>query len=123
MDIKHPLSAVVKRPEVKCEDLEEFRVELDVEKEQLERALVEVKYEGYIKKQEEDILRIKKFETKKIPTTINFEQLKGMRNESIEKLKEYKPATIFDAKKIAGINPADLMILIAYIEQGNRVKR
>ena len=46
-----------------------------------------------------------------------------MRNESIEKLKEYKPATIFDAKKIAGINPADFMILIAYIEQGNRVKR
>ena len=53
---------------VACEDLEELRIELNVDKEQLERALVEVKYEGYIKKQEDDILRINKFETKKIYT-------------------------------------------------------
>ena len=80
-------------------------------------AAVEIKYEGYLTKQRREIEKLQAYDTKVIPTNLDFDQIHGLRKESREKFKTYRPKTIYEAKKIAGINPADIMILIATYEK------
>ncbi len=112
----------MKRPEIGVQDLDSPALPEGIPKEALDRAHVMIKYEGYLSKQEEDIAKIQKFEQKEIPPTINYRLVMGLRNESREKLIQYAPRSIFEAKKIAGINPADLMVLIGYLERSHSVK-
>ena len=114
---KAPISYVLKRPDVSCETLKQFNLLEDSEKEAAERASVIIKYEGYISKQKQDIEKIKAFENITLPDYIDYTLIQGLRTESRHKLIEQKPKKIGQAKRIAGINPADLMILIAYLER------
>ena len=110
------LNQLVKRPDFTLHHLEKNQEFTPKEKEAQEAALVISKYKGYINKQEQDIIRIKKQEKKLIPENINYDLILGLKNESREKFKAQKPLTIYEAKRIAGINPADLMLVITYIE-------
>jgi tRNA uridine 5-carboxymethylaminomethyl modification enzyme len=117
---KAPISTLAKRPDFTINTLLEEDLVSRETKEDAERALVELKYQGYIDKQQLDIEKIKKFEKKEIPHWIDYSSLKGLKKESQEKFSENKPKTIFEAKRIAGINPADIMVLIGAIERRSR---
>ncbi len=112
---KIPLAELIKRPEVTINDVYQKTADHDAY-EAAQRALVVIKYEGYIAKQQETINKIKKFDSKRIPETIDFSKVLGLRNESVQRLTQYRPKTFFDASKIAGVNPADLVVLMVYLE-------
>lgn len=101
--------------------------EEDIEKTkltQLEKSEVEiiVKFDGYIKMQEKQVERAKKMEKKKIPENFNYDNMQGIRLEAKEKLKKYLPENIAQASRISGISPADISVLLLYLETYNRKK-
>ena len=116
-DLKHRVNLVdlIKRPEFADDELLDQALN-NVSRETMKKAIVEIRYEGYLKRQEQDIERLKKLESKQLPKDINYDLIKGLRNECRDKLKKYQPNTIYDAKRIAGVNPADIMIILAYLQ-------
>ncbi|HQO39692.1 MAG TPA: tRNA uridine-5-carboxymethylaminomethyl(34) synthesis enzyme MnmG [Spirochaetota bacterium] len=77
---------------------------------------MEIKYEGYIKRDMERITRIEKMETRKIPENIDYSLIKGLKNEAREKLIKHRPQTLGQASRIAGVDPAEITLLLVYIE-------
>lgn len=124
-ELKQKINALdlLKRPEISYKVIEEIgagNVDLDAEvKEQVE---VQVKYEGYINKQLSQVERFLKVEAKPIPNWVNYEEIKGLSTEAREKLMEIKPESIGRASRISGVSPADISILMVYIEQQRRKK-
>ena len=112
------LSELLKRTELTYEDLAEIdndRCELSREvKEEVE---IMVKYEGYIKMQEVQVESFKKLERKILPEDINYENIKGIRIEARQKLNKVKPYSIGQASRISGVSPADISVLLVYLEQ------
>ncbi|WP_100011697.1 tRNA uridine-5-carboxymethylaminomethyl(34) synthesis enzyme MnmG [Lentibacillus sediminis] len=84
-----------------------------------EQVGIQIKYEGYIKKANDQVARMLKMEDKKIPEDIDYDQISGIATEAIEKLKKVRPLSVGQASRISGVNPADVSILLVYIEQGN----
>ncbi len=117
---KTTVQAFLKRPNSTVEDLVTTGLLADESRENAARAMVTIKYEGYVQKQQKEIAKMQAFENRILPEDIPYETILGLRNESREKLKKFRPKTMFEAKHIAGINPADLMILVAYLERGKR---
>lgn len=114
---KLPLIEVIRRPEVTIDTLVQMGLVAPEDRDIAYMAAVEIKYEGYLTKQRREVEKLQAYDNKEIPTDLDFDQIHGLRKESREKFKAYKPKTIYDAKKIAGINPADIMILIATYEK------
>ncbi|MBT5855961.1 tRNA uridine-5-carboxymethylaminomethyl(34) synthesis enzyme MnmG [bacterium] len=112
---KTALYDLIKRPELDIEKVMDYAPFKQFEIESLRRAVIEIKYEGYLAKQQKEIAKLRAVESKRIPESINYDAIHGLRNESREKLKMLNPKTFYDAKKIAGINPTDLGILLAYM--------
>ncbi|MEM7346471.1 MAG: tRNA uridine-5-carboxymethylaminomethyl(34) synthesis enzyme MnmG [Chloroflexota bacterium] len=83
-----------------------------------EQVNIEVKYEGYINKQQQQVERVRRLEHKTIPASLDFETIKGLRTEARQKLSHFRPATIGQAGRIAGVNPADISILLVHLERG-----
>lgn len=114
---------LLKRPEMNYEmisKLTESEVELSPEiKEQVE---IQVKYEGYIEKSLQQVDKLKKMENKKIPDDIDYHAISGIATEARGKLSEVRPLSIAQASRISGVNPADISILLVYIEQGRIAK-
>lgn len=81
----------------------------------LERAETDAKYEGYLKKGLEQIEKAKKLDEKRIPESIDYDEVKGLRNEAQEKLKRIRPENIGQASRISGVNPADIAVLMVYL--------
>jgi len=110
---------LLKRPEVSYDTLEEMGIaneELPLEvKEQVE---IQIKYEGYIKKANEQVERMRKLEDKKIPADIDYDAINGLSMESKEKLKKVRPLSVGQASRMAGVTPSDISILVVYLEQG-----
>ena len=88
-------------------------------KEQVE---INVKYAGYIKKQEIQVDRLRRQEAKKIPVDIDYDQIDGLATEAREKFKQIRPETMAQAERISGVNPADLAILSVYVQNGKYSK-
>ncbi|WP_174615219.1 tRNA uridine-5-carboxymethylaminomethyl(34) synthesis enzyme MnmG [Virgibacillus ihumii] len=111
---------LLKRPEITYDMLEtviEPNPELpEVVREQVE---IQIKYEGYIKKANEQVERMLKMEDKKIPDKIDYDAISGIATEAREKLKQVRPLSVGQASRISGVNPSDISILLIYIEQGN----
>ncbi|MFO7980357.1 MAG: tRNA uridine-5-carboxymethylaminomethyl(34) synthesis enzyme MnmG [Candidatus Aminicenantes bacterium] len=111
------LKKYLKKPEIKFKDImkstKEFNNLTDEEVRHIES---EIKYEGYIKKQEKEIQKMKKIERQKIPTDIDFKSIPGLTAEVTEKLIKFKPKTIGEAKKISGVTPAALLNIHIYIQ-------
>jgi tRNA uridine 5-carboxymethylaminomethyl modification enzyme len=117
------LSDLIKRTELDYESLaplDENRPSLS--KEEQEEVNIEIKYEGYIKLQEEQIKEFKKLEEKKLPKDVDYEQIKGIRIEARQKLNKYKPDSIGQASRISGISPADISVLLIYLHENENKK-
>ena len=117
------LADLVKRTELTYEELKEIdpnRPELEV---QVEKEVgIELKYEGYIKLQAEQVEKFKKLEQKLLPEDINYEDIKGLRLEARQKLNKIRPNSVGQASRISGVSPADISVLLIYLETYNKVK-
>jgi tRNA uridine 5-carboxymethylaminomethyl modification enzyme len=87
-----------------------------------EQVEIQVKYEGYIQKSLQQVDRLKKMENKKIPENIDYDAIHSLANEARQKLKEVRPLSVAQASRISGVNPADVSILLVYLEQGRIAK-
>jgi len=119
-ELKKPISLyeLIKRPELNYEmvaELDKDRVDLPLDVQQ--QVSISAKYEGYIQKQLEQVKQFKKFENKKIPTTIDYKDVKSLRIEAMQKLNEIKPENLGQASRISGVSPADITVLMIYLEQ------
>jgi len=113
---KISLKDLLKKPEVKFKNVVEYKkFKVSLTDEEIRHIESEVKYEGYLKKQEKEIARITKIDGEKIPENTDFRKIPGLTREVIEKLEEIRPQTIGEAKKIPGITPAAIMNLHIYL--------
>src|SRR5690625_2503116 len=110
---------LLKRPEVTFKTIEEIIGVRNIPEDVKEQVEIQVKYEGYIKKAQEQVKRMLKMENKKIPENIDYDAIHSLAFEAREKLKQIRPMSIGQASRISGVNPADISILLVYIEQGN----
>lgn len=112
---KITLRELFRRPEVTFKKVKKI-INLDFSDEVLEQAEINVKYEGYINKQQKEALKMIKVDDKKIPLNINYDLVKNIAHEAREKLKTHQPKTLGQASRISGVNPADISMLLVYIE-------
>ena len=118
------LSELLRRTEItyeKLKEIDEDRPELDREVE--EEVEIQVKYEGYIKLQEQQVEKFKKLEKKLLPNDINYSDLKGLRIEARQKLDKIKPESVGQASRISGVSPADVSVLLIYLEQMKKCEK
>ena len=115
------LGELIRRPELNYEmlgEIDESRPQLsDSVQEQVN---INIKYEGYIKRQLKQVSQFKKLESKKIPEHIDYDDISGLRIEAKQKLKLYMPMSIGQASRISGVTPADISVLLIYMEQYGR---
>ena len=111
------MSELLKRTELTYKALKE----IDEDRPELELAVqeeveIQVKYEGYIKMEEEQVEKFEKMENKKLSEDINYEEIKGLRIEARQKLNKVKPTSIGQASRISGVSPADINVLLIYLQ-------
>ena len=133
------LAELIRRPELSYEGLEKIDKNRDVfhkcedkctnyvdnsrknvdklVHEVVEQININIKYDGYIKRQQKQVEQFKKLETKRIPDDINYDEIKSLRIEAVQKLKQYRPISIGQASRISGVSPADISVLLVYLEQ------
>ena len=114
------LAEIIRRPELsyKCvSPIDPKRPEFpeDLAEEIIDQIDIAIKYDGYIKRQEKQVEQFKKLEKKKIPADIDYDQVKSLRIEAVQKLKEYRPVSIGQASRISGVSPADISVLLVYL--------
>lgn len=115
------LKELIRRPELNYEKVKA----LDPDRKELRKDIVdtveiEIKYEGYIKKQQIQINQFKKLENKKLDTNMDYSHIEGLRIEAREKLADIKPESLGQASRITGVSPADINVLLIYLEQQRR---
>lgn len=114
---------LLRRPEMKYELLKPFVPrETNLPAEVEEQVEIQVKYEGYIKKSNQQVEKMRKMDNKYIPEHIDYDDISGIASEAREKLKQVRPLSVGRASRISGVNPSDISILLVYIEQGVRSK-
>ena len=115
------LAELLKRTELTYKDLAEIDEERpELTKTEAQEVEIQVKYEGYIKMQEEQVAKFKKLEDKHLSEEIDYNQIKGLRIEAMQKLNKVKPLSIGQASRISGVSPADISVLLIYLEQQKR---
>ena len=112
------LAELIKRPELNYNDL----AELDDEREKLPEDVckqvdINLKYEGYIRRQLQQVAQFKKLEKKKLPVDFDYSVVKSLRNEAVQKLNLYQPLNIGQASRISGVSPADISVLMVYLSR------
>ena len=125
------LAELIRRPELSYEVLEPIDFHRDIihmceEKypenvdklcqEVIEQVNINIKYDGYIKRQQKQVEQFKKLETKRIPDDIDYNIIKSLRIEAVQKLNQYRPISIGQASRISGVSPADISVLLVYLE-------
>lgn len=120
---KSTLAELLKRPEVTYENLQEIDKERPPltahAKTQLE---VQIKYTGYISKQQAQIEKFKKLETKTLDQNLDYNDIEGLRLEAVQKLNQLKPLSVGQASRISGVSPADINVILVYLEKQRRKK-
>ena len=121
--LKHglPAAELLKRPEITYDDL----ITVGVGNSELpanvrEQVQVQIKYEGYIKMQMEQVKRMEKIENRLLSEDLDYTQITGLRNEAKQKLDKIKPLSVGQASRISGVSPADISVLLVYLEQQRR---
>ena len=115
------LATILERPEVSYKDLKRFSQEApEVDEEVGEQLEIETKYRGYISRQLKQVDKFKYMEEKKIPQDIDYHQLTNLRKEAREKLDNIRPMSIGQASRISGVSPADISVLMIYLEEMQR---
>jgi tRNA uridine 5-carboxymethylaminomethyl modification enzyme len=124
IDSTETISKLCKRPELSLEELlkvngfggEKLIQELLLDEVSINQVEIELKYEGYLKRQQENILRLERYEDVNIPLTLNYFDLRGLSTEGREKLNRIKPRSIGQAGRISGVTPSDISILLVYLK-------
>ena len=112
------LAELIRRPELNYELLESIDPERkDLPKDVIEQININIKYEGYILRQQRQVEQFKKMENKKIPEDIDYSKISGLRIEARQKLEKFKPISIGQASRISGVSPADISVLLVYMMQ------
>jgi tRNA uridine 5-carboxymethylaminomethyl modification enzyme len=115
------LIELLKRPQIDYEDMKEIDNEYpDLPRSVREQVSVSVKYEGYINRQLIQVEQFKKLENRRLPENIDYESIHGLRIEARQKLTKLRPESIGQASRITGVSPADISVLLIYLEQVNR---
>ncbi len=119
------LSELLKRTELTYKDLKEIDEDrdLNLSKAVIKEVEIQLKYEGYIKMQETQVQKFKKLEQKQLKEDIDYETIKGLSLEARQKLNKHKPSSVGQASRISGVSPADISVLLIYLEQKNRNKK
>lgn len=117
------LAELIRRPELSYDDL----AKIDKERPELpfevrEQVNINIKYDGYIKRQLKQVKEFKKLENKKLPENFDYSQVKSLRIEAKQKLNLYQPVNVGQASRISGVSPADISVLLVYLEQMYRKK-
>jgi len=118
------LAEILCRPEISYEilaDLDEKREPLPADV--IEQVEIEIKYEGYIKRQISQVNQYKKMENKLIPADIDYDDVSSLRKEARQKLKQLKPINVGQASRISGVSPADISVLLVYLEHRRQVNQ
>ncbi len=116
------LISLLRRPEITYTHIETLSPSpLPLTEEMKEQAEIQIKYEGYIEKQQIHVDRMKKMEKKRIPLDIDYKSVHGLANEAKQNLSDIRPISIGQASRIAGVTPADISILLVYLEHYNKV--
>ena len=115
------MAELIRRPELDYEKIKE----LDKERSELpedvkEQVNINIKYSGYIERQKKQVENFKKIESKKIPEDLDYDDVISLRIEARQKLQKYRPINIGQASRISGVSPADISVLLIYMEQKNR---
>ncbi len=112
---------MLKRPQISYDDLTEVDVNRpDLPKYVFENVQIELKYEGYIKRQKADIAEMRRLENKKLPKDTDYSTITNLRLEAIEKLNRVKPENVGQASRISGVSPADISVLLIWLSGKNR---
>jgi tRNA uridine 5-carboxymethylaminomethyl modification enzyme len=124
-ELREPMKAadLLKRPEMKYNQIERIVPPAEKQSEEVEEQVeIFIKYEGYIEKSMQQVEKMKKMENKRIPENIDYHAISGIATEAKTMLSEVRPLSIAQASRISGVNPADISILLVYIEQGRIAK-
>ena len=131
------LAELIRRPELSYEVLEPIdkrrnivqkcaeKYPENVDKlcqEVVEQVNINIKYDGYIKRQQKQVEQFKKLEKKRIPEDIDYDVIKSLRIEAVQKLKQYRPLSIGQASRISGVSPADISVLLVYLSGKNETR-
>ena len=115
------MADLLKRTEIKYEYLKELDDNMpELTEEEAQEVEIQVKYEGYIKLEEAQVEKFKKLENRKLPQDIDYSKLNGLRIEARQKLNKIKPQSVGQASRISGVSPADISVLLIYLEQLKR---
>jgi tRNA uridine 5-carboxymethylaminomethyl modification enzyme len=116
------LAQLLRRPEITYQHIIQMAPAPEpVPEDVAEQVEIQIKYDGYIRKSLQQVERMKKVEEKRIPSDIDYHQISGMSKEAREKMSKIRPLNIGQASRISGVNPADISVLMVYLEQYNRV--
>ena len=107
---------LLKRSEINIDNIKHF-IDIDYDDEIIEQVVINTKYDGYIKKEEKEALKMLKLESKEIPLNIDYNKIKNIASEARQKLNEVRPTTIGQASRISGVNPADIAVLSVYLKK------
>ncbi len=116
------VTELLRRPEISYESLSQVCELPELPRAVREQVEVAVKYEGYIKRQMQQVEQYKKLEGRKIPQPVDYNEIQGLRLEARQKLSQIRPDSIGQASRITGVSPADISVLLIYLEQVNRRK-
>ncbi|MCD7035286.1 tRNA uridine-5-carboxymethylaminomethyl(34) synthesis enzyme MnmG [Metabacillus sp. GX 13764] len=112
-------SDLMKRPEMNYSHIRLLApADEEISAEVAEQVEIQIKYEGYIEKSLQQVEKLKKMENKKIPENIDYDAISSLASEARQKLKQVRPLSVAQASRISGVNPADVSILLVYLEQG-----
>lgn len=117
------LAELIRRPELSyriLEEIDEHRPHFPegLSDEVIEQVEISIKYDGYISRQQKQVEQFKKMEGRKIPENIDYDEIKSLRIEALQKLKEYRPVSIGQASRISGVSPADISVLLVHLGGG-----
>lgn len=114
------LWVLLRRPEINMADFQESGWMPEMDPDILEQLEIQSKYEGYIEKQKEQVIKFEKLENRKISSEIDYKQVFGLSNEAQQKLQAIRPESVGQASRISGVNPADIQVLVIHLEKQRR---
>ncbi len=118
------LSEILKRPELEYDDFKEVDTDRpELPQEVIEQVMIELRYEGYIVRQQRQVEQFKRLERRLIPEDINYDDVYSLRLEAKQKLEQVRPISIGQASRISGVSPADISMLVVYLEQKGRMEK
>lgn len=120
--LKHgvTLADLLRRPELKYGDLQHFTELPELPQMVVEQVEIQIKYQGYLARQDQAIERFERMEKKLLPSNIDYKGIRGLSREAATRLGQVRPGSVGQASRVSGVNPADISVLLVYLEQESR---